>query len=42
MPEMSDSLIFNVAGAKVEGRISADIEGDSVYVTDKSVKTHHD
>ena len=36
LPEMSDTLVIPVA--EFEGRISADITGDSIRVVDKSVK----
>lgn len=38
LPEMSDSAVLVVDGPQFEGRISAEIEGDSVHVIDKSVK----
>ena len=42
LPEMSDSAVLVVDGPKFEGHISAEIEGDSVRVTDKSVKIHQE
>ena len=42
LPEMSDSAVLVVDGPKFEGRISAEIEGDSVRVIDKSVNIHHE
>jgi len=38
LPEMPDSAVLVVDGPQFEGRISAEIEGDSVHVIEKSVK----
>lgn len=42
LPEMPDSAVLVVDGPKFEGHISAEIEGDSVRVIDKSVNIHHE
>ena len=42
LPEMPDSAVLVVDGPKFEGRISAEIEGDSIRVTDKSIKYHYE
>lgn len=42
LPEMSDSAVLVVDGPKFEGRISAEIEADSIRVKDKSIKIHNE